>query len=77
MGVRYVNPYYKHPDGYMVGLTRKGEEFYFDEEDLDIVLSSSWCIGARGLFIDILEAAKAYNEGALKYHGEFASSNSI
>lgn len=30
-----------------------------------------------GLFIDIKDAAKAYNEAALQYHGEFAYINKI
>lgn len=30
-----------------------------------------------GLFVDILDAARAYNEAALKYHGEFARLNTI
>lgn len=30
-----------------------------------------------GRFIDKIEAAKAYNEGAVKYHGEFARLNDV
>ncbi len=30
-----------------------------------------------GYFIDLLTAAKAYNEAALKYHGEFAKLNKV
>jgi hypothetical protein len=30
-----------------------------------------------GYFEDLIEAAKAYNEAALKYHGEFAKLNEI
>jgi hypothetical protein len=30
-----------------------------------------------GLFIDPIDAARAYNEAALKYHGEFAHLNKI
>jgi hypothetical protein len=30
-----------------------------------------------GYFIDPLDAARAYNEAALKYHGEFANLNKI
>jgi len=32
-----------------------------------------WC----GYYIDPIDAAKAYNEAALKYHGEFAKLNKI
>lgn len=43
-----TNSYYEHPDGYMVGVTAKGEEFFFDKEDLDKVRNYSWYVGGKG-----------------------------
>ncbi|MCP4651218.1 MAG: hypothetical protein GY853_14215 [PVC group bacterium] len=43
-------------------------------------ISQIWCNKNRmhlGLFVDKTEAAKAYNEAAKKYHGEFARLNEI
>jgi hypothetical protein len=37
-----TNTFYEHPDGYMVGITSKGEEFYFDKEDYEKIKVHSW-----------------------------------
>lgn len=42
------NTFYEHPDGYMVGVTSKGEEFYFDKENLELVSQYTWCIHHKG-----------------------------
>jgi hypothetical protein len=38
-----INKYFSR-DGYMVGLTAKGEEFYFDKEDFELIKKYTWCI---------------------------------
>jgi hypothetical protein len=44
---RKCNSYYEHPDGYMVGVTAKGEEFLFDKEDFDLVKQYVWHISGE------------------------------
>lgn len=38
------NTFYEHPDGHMVGVTSKGQQFYFDKEDFDVVSQFTWRI---------------------------------
>jgi len=38
------NVFYEHPDGYMVGITSKGEEFCFDKEDFHKVSKYTWAL---------------------------------
>lgn len=42
-----VNSYYEK-DGYMVGVTTKGDEFYFDKEDFEIVSPYQWYVNNLG-----------------------------
>jgi hypothetical protein len=45
---RKCNSYYEHPEGYMVGVTAKGVEFYFDKIDFDLVKSIVWHVHKDG-----------------------------
>lgn len=41
------NVFIEHED-YFIGVTKKGEYFYFDKDDYDIVFSSTWSINSKG-----------------------------
>lgn len=43
-----MNKFYKHEEGYMVGVTKKGQEFLFDEEDWDVIQHFSWFSTTKG-----------------------------
>ena len=42
---------YKKKDGYYIGYTKKGEEFYVDEEDYDLVKEYKWFIDQNGYVV--------------------------
>lgn len=54
---------YEERDGYMVGYTFKGEEFYFDKADFELVKPYCWSI-ARGYAVTVIPSTM--NNG--KYH---------
>lgn len=39
---------FEHSEGYFIYKTKNGEEFIFDKEDYDLIISYSWYIGKRG-----------------------------
>lgn len=43
-----MNKFYKHEEGYIVGVTSNGTKFYIDKEDLDVVQHFSWYIDEYG-----------------------------
>lgn len=47
MGKKYRNEF-RGEGTHMVGVTRKGEEFLFDKEDLDVVQHFCWCKSGTG-----------------------------
>lgn len=46
--MRSKNKFYEHSEGYMVGVTSKGIEFYFDKEDFEKVSQYTWYLSNRG-----------------------------
>lgn len=49
-----VNRFYEK-DGYMVGVTTKGEEFYFDNEDFWLIQHINWGIDNYGYVAGVIE----------------------
>lgn len=54
---------YEERDGYMVGYTFKGEEFYFDKSDFELIKPYCWAI-SRGYVVTVIPSTM--NNG--KYH---------
>jgi hypothetical protein len=50
------NTFYEHPGGYMVGVTSKGGEFYFDKNDYKLVKQYTWYINKGGYTTNKLSA---------------------
>lgn len=44
----YQDKWYLHDDGYYVGFTTEGEEFYFSEPHLEKISKHTWCYGDSG-----------------------------
>ena len=46
-----TNTFYEHEDGYMVGITSNGNEFYFDKKYFEKIKEYNWCLNDQGYII--------------------------
>lgn len=56
----YCGYFYKHIDGFMVGVTSNGDEFYFDNEDYNLTKQYQWHINKEGYVATNMKGKRIY-----------------